>query len=87
MLAQYDKASPLLLEAAARAPNMAHCRYVLTMTHAKMGRGEEAQAEVAHALRLEPWYRISNSLTAAYFHNPADREHLVDALRKAGFPD
>lgn len=87
MLRRYEDALPLLLQAAARAPNMAHCRYVLAMTYAQMGRQDEAKGEVAHALKLEPWYRISNSLTAAYFRNPQDREHLVDGLRKAGFPE
>lgn len=87
MLEQYEEALPHLLEAAARAPKMAHCRYVLAMTYAQLGRIDEAKHEVAHALRLEPWYKISNSLTAAYFRYPEDREHLVDGLRKAGFPD
>ncbi len=87
MLKRYDEALPLLLEAASRAPNMAHCRYVLAMTYAQLERHEEARAEVAHALRLEPWYRISNSLTANYFIDGEDRDHLIDGLRKAGFPD
>lgn len=87
MLQRYDEALPLLLEAEARAPNMAHCRYVLAMTYAQTERHEDAQRQVAHALRLEPWYRISNSLTAAYFIDGEDRDHLIDGLRKAGFPD
>ncbi len=87
MLKRYEEALPLLLEAASRAPNMAHCRYVLAMTYAQLEQQADAAREVAHALRLEPWYRISNSLTASYFIDGEDRDHLIDGLRKAGFPD
>jgi adenylate cyclase len=87
MLRRYAAAIPHLQEAASRAPNMAHCRYVLAMTYAQLGQRDKARDEVAHALRLEPWYTISNSLTARYFRFPKDKEHLVDGLRKAGFPE
>jgi hypothetical protein len=63
---------------------MAHGRYVLAMTHARL---EKARAEVEIALRLEPWYRISQSLTARYFKRPEDTGHLVTGLQMAGFPD
>lgn len=87
MLKRYDAGLPHLQEAVSRAPNMAHCRYVLATTYAQLGRAGEAKVEVAHALRLEPWYRIRHSLTAQYFRFPEDREHLLDGLRKAGFPE
>jgi adenylate cyclase len=87
MLARYGEALPLLQEAVSRAPDMAHGRYVLAMTCARLGRLDEARTEVEYALRLEPWYRISQSLTARYFKRPEDTEHLVTGLRMAGFPE
>jgi adenylate cyclase len=87
MLKRYSDALPHLLEAVTRAPNMSHCRYPLAMTYAQLGRCDEAKEQVVHALRLEPWYKISNSLTAKYFSRPEDTEHLLDGLRKAGFPE
>jgi adenylate cyclase len=87
MLARYEEALPLLREAVSRAPDMAHGRYVLAMTYARLGRLDEARTEVAYALRLEPWYSISQSLTARYFKRAEDTEHLVAGLRMAGFPD
>jgi adenylate cyclase len=87
MLARYEEALPLLREAVSRAPDMAHGRYVLAMTYARLGRLDEARTEVAYALRLEPWYRISQSLTARFFRLPRDTEHLVTGLRLAGFPE
>ena len=70
-----------------RIPDMAHGRYVLAITHARLGALDRAAAEVAYALRLEPWYRIGQSLTARYFKRGADTEHLVGGLRMAGFPE
>jgi adenylate cyclase len=87
MLGRYREGLPLLQEAVSRAPHMAHGRYVLAMTFAQLDELDQARAEVATALRLEPWYRISQSLTARYFKRPEDTEHLVSGLRKAGFPD
>jgi len=87
MLKRYTEALPHLLEAASRAPNMSHCRYPLAMTYAQLGRHEEAKEQVEHALRLEPWYRIGTSLTAKFLRRPEDTEHLLDGLRKAGFPE
>jgi hypothetical protein len=57
------------------------------MTYAQLDDLGQARAEVETALRLEPWYRISQSLTARYFKRPEDTEHLVSGLRNAGFPD
>ena len=87
MLARYGEALRLLQEAVSRAPDMAHGRYILAMTYARLGRLDEARGEVAYALRLEPWYRIGQSLTARYFKRPEDTEHLVTGLRMAGFPE
>jgi adenylate cyclase len=87
MLARYGEALPLLQEAVSRAPDMAHGRYTLATTYARLGKLDEARTEVEYALRLEPWYRISQSLTARYFKRPEDTEHLVTGLRMAGFPE
>jgi adenylate cyclase len=87
MLTRYAEALPLLQEAVSRAPDMAHGRYVLAMTYARLGKLDDARAQAAYALRLEPWYRISQSLTARYFKRPEHTEHLVTGLRMAGFPE
>jgi adenylate cyclase len=87
MLRRYQDALPLLKEGVSRAPMMAHGMYILAMTYAKLGELDRARVPVEQALRLEPWYRISQSLTARYFKRPEDTEHLVSGLRTAGFPD
>ena len=87
MLGRYQDALSLLQEAVSRAPDMAHGRYILAMTYARLEELDKARAEVETALRLEPWYKISQSLTARHFKRPEDTEHLVGGLRKAGFPE
>jgi adenylate cyclase len=87
MLGRYEEALPLLCDAVSRAPEMAHGRYVLAMACARLGQQAEANAQVEIALRLEPWYRVSHSLTAKYFRSPRDTEHVLEGLRLAGFPE
>ena len=87
MLKRYQDALPLLQEAVSRAPDMAHGRYVLAMAYARLGKTDSAKVEAQIALRLEPWYRISQSLTARFFKRPEDTEHVVGGLRQAGFPE
>lgn len=87
MLAHYRDALPLLQEGVSRAPNMAHGMYILAMTYAQLGELEKARAVVDRALRLEPWYKISHSLTSKYFKRAEDTAHLVEGLRKAGFAE
>ncbi len=87
MLQRYEEAVVLLQQAVSRAPEMAHGLYVLAMTYAKLGELDKAKPVVEKALRIEPWYKISQSLTAKYFKRSEDTEHLVTGLRRAGFPE
>ena len=70
MLQRYEEAVVLLQQAVSRAPEMAHGLYVLAMTYAKLGELDKAKPVVEKALRIEPWYKISQSLTARYFKRP-----------------
>ena len=50
--------------------------------------GSESPAFLKNAWYVAAWdNEIGHSLTAQYFRFPQDREHLVDGLRKAGFPE
>ena len=87
MLKRYQEALAQLQQAVSRAPEMAHGLYVLAMTYAKLGELDKAKPVVEKALRIEPWYKISQSLTAKYFKRSEDTKHLVTGLRTAGFPE
>jgi len=55
----------------------------LAACYAELGREGEARAEVAEILRLTPNWSLEVVRQLPY-KNPADLEHLVTALRKAG---
>ena len=55
---------------------------------AQLGRLDEARAEAAEVLRLDPKYTIDGTQRRlALNKRPEDTEHLLDGLRKAGLPE
>jgi adenylate cyclase len=88
MLRQYSQALPLMRECASRAPNFRAAHVFLAATHAQLGNIEQAGAEAAEVLRIEPRYTIEGTqarLTPC--KRPEDAEHFFDGLRKAGLPE
>ena len=88
MLKQYSQALTLLRECASRAPNFRGGHVFLAATYAQLGNIEQAGAEAAEVLRIEPKYTIEGTqarLTS--FKRPEDAEHFFDGLRKAGLPE
>jgi adenylate cyclase len=85
---RYDEALPPLREAIHRAPNFRPPHLFLAATLSRLGRTEEARAEAAHVLRLDPGFTISGTpkLTAPFKHE-RDFRHFTDSLRAAGLPD
>jgi len=59
----------------------------LAAAYALLGREREARTEIAETLRMRPDMTISKWAKAEPFKNPADLEHLLDGLRKAGLPE
>jgi adenylate cyclase len=59
-------------------------RYVVAGL-AQLGRIEEAQAALADLKRMDPSLKFSASVFRRNWPNPADVEHLLEGLRKAGF--
>jgi adenylate cyclase len=59
-------------------------RYVVAGL-AQLGRTEEAQAALADLKRMDPNLEFSASVFRRNWSNPADVEHLLEGLRKAGF--
>jgi adenylate cyclase len=53
-----------------------------------LGRLDEARAEAAEVLRIDPKYTIDDTQRRlALFKRPEDAEHLLDGVRKAGLPE
>jgi adenylate cyclase len=88
MLKQYSEALPLLREFASRAPNVSQGHIFLAASLAQLGQLDEAQAEAAEVLRIDPKYTIDGTQRRlALYKRPEDAEHLFDGLRKAGLPE
>ena len=88
MLKQYSQALPLLRECVSRAPNLRGGHVWLAATYAQLGNIEEARAEAAEVLRIEPKWTIEGTQARlSAFKRTEDAEHFFDGLRKAGLPE
>jgi len=88
MLKEHSAALPPLRELVSRTPRMRQGHVWLAANLAQLGRLEEAHAEAAEVLRLDPKYTIDGTQRRlALFKRPEDAEHLFDGLRKAGLPE
>ena len=56
-------------------------------SYARLGRLEEASAEVAEAIALDPDISIEKFSRIEVYKNPADLERLKADLRLAGLPE
>ena len=87
-LKEYHDAQHWLSEVIGRAPNHQYGHAFLAATYAQLGRLEDAHAEAAEVLRLNPRYSISGTQKrVSILKRAEDMEHLVDGLRKAGLPE
>ena len=57
---------------------------MLAAAYAQSGQLEEAKAEAAEVLRINPGFTIESWKRLAVYKDPKDAEHLLDGLRKAG---
>ena len=88
MLKQYSQAIPILRECVSRAPRLWPVRTWLAATYARLRQLEEARAESAEVLRIQPNYTIGGTARRiALFKSANDRKHFFDGLRKAGLPE
>jgi tetratricopeptide (TPR) repeat protein len=55
--------------------------------HAYMGRMNRARACAAEVIRREPQYSVQIAASKNPFKNPADAEHFIEGLLKAGLPE
>jgi adenylate cyclase len=87
LLKQYSRALAPSRECAARAPNIRLGHLGLAAAYAQLGKLEEARAEAAELLRIDPKWTISKGARLLPFKRPADTEHFFGGLRNAGLPD
>jgi len=81
---RHEEAIVTLKEALARTPNHLITRLYLAASYSEIGREEEARAEAAEVLRLNPAYSLEVWSRITPFKDPAVLERILVALRKAG---
>ena len=57
----------------------------LAACNAQLGRLDEARTNAAEVLRQDPGFRLST--VSLRYKNPADAEHVLEGMRKAGLPE
>ena len=83
----YEKAlteNKKALQLASESPEI-HVR--LAVNYILLGREEKAHASAEKALELAPFLSVSLFAKALPYKNQADTKLIVDAMRKAGFPE
>jgi adenylate cyclase len=87
MLKRYGEAVRLSRECVSRLPNSQWPHILLASAYAQSGQLEEASAEAAEVLRINPGFTIESWKRLVVFKDPKDTEHGLDGLRKAGLPE
>jgi adenylate cyclase len=83
-LEEFEQAVAALRRRLLRKPESDISRVLLAAVHGHMGNVEESRAQWAEALRINPSYSLEHRRKILPYRNPADFEHLLDGLRKAG---
>lgn len=84
LLGRSEEAIAALKEALARSPNHLFSHFQLAGIYSESGREEEAQAEAAQVLRLNPHFSLEVWRQRVTFKDPTIVERWVAAARKAG---
>jgi len=83
-MGRYDEAIEWGKKAVDRNPNNLPAHLALAACYSLAGREEEAQAEAAQVLRINPKYSLERLAKTTPLKNPEVKKRYIDALRKAG---
>jgi adenylate cyclase len=84
LMGKYDEAVRLCKRLLQAQPDHWLGNILLTSTYSKMGRMEDARAQAAEVLRVDPKFSVERWEKTARLKNPDDRKRIADALREAG---
>ncbi len=83
---RYDEAIAALELLRDRSPDFLGAHLYLAASYAELGRGEEARAALAEAVKLTPLLSEDILRERIPYSDPRDMERLLAALHKAGLP-
>jgi adenylate cyclase len=81
---QFEEAVSTYKKALQRSPDNFFAHVSLTALYSMMGRENEARAEAAEVLRLNPKFSVDKYLKEAIYKDERQRENTINALHKAG---
>jgi adenylate cyclase len=84
---RYEEAIAAYKKALHQAPDDIITHGALTSAYSWAGHLEEARAQAAEVLRINPTYSVEFRAKTLPYKNQADRERYLDGLRKAGIPE
>jgi adenylate cyclase len=84
LMEQYEKAIAPLKRVLSHYPDHLGAHLILAVAYSQLGREEEARAEAAEALRLNPHYSVEISRQMSPNRDRALMERHIEALRRAG---
>jgi len=84
---QYEDALTAYKKALYLAPKNLFNHASLAITYALLDRQEEAEAAVKKTLEIDPSVSVKPYAKLSPFKNQADLKLVIDAMRKAGFPE
>jgi len=81
---RFEEAVSAYRKALQRSPDNILAHIALAATYSMMGRGQEASAEAAEVLRLNPKFSVDNYARTLPYKDQSRIDQFIDALRKAG---
>jgi adenylate cyclase len=84
---QYEDALTAIKKAIHLSPDAPVNHIQLAAIYALLDRQEEAGSAVKKVLEMRPGYSLKSAKVSSPFKNQADLKLIIDALRKAGFPE
>jgi adenylate cyclase len=84
---RYQEAVASYRDSIERNPNHIGPRIGLTACYAEMGQDEDARAQGAEVLRINPKFTLAKYAESLTYRDPAQSEKTLQALRSAGLPE
>ncbi len=83
-----EEARAALKKVLERTPDAVEAHIILAAVHAAQGQEREAKGEQQEILRIEPDFKVKESVTRLYpFKHEEDSDRMMELLRKAGLPE
>ena len=87
MTGRYEEAAAVWKKSIEMAPNDFYMHAALAALYIMMGRDEEARAEAAETMRINPKFSLELVSKRSLIKDRSVLEQNIEAMRKAGLPD